>query len=392
LYLFEAAEHGHALSAARVGNDAAAGSHNAKAAHWLRIALDKAARESVFLPEDNSSYRGRQFALASYNLGVLLLSGDGIAKDVAQAITLFHTASDHDCARATDQLARMSHQGIGVAQDDTVALKLYQAAASAGVGSAAFDLAEGYVSGWVGDQSKTMALRWYRRAAALGFPQAWFALGRFYEEASGVTGDDDEALTWYQLAGNSNVAAAQLRLGDVAHRAELRQVRNDQVALRWYILAADQGNVEAEERIGDLYWQGSTDIPRDPVEAVRHFRIAADRGLPSGARMLAIAYADGDGVPADDRQMLMWEHKAAEAGDAVAAGMLGYAIMIGVDGTYDLVEAAIWLTLATQNAHTDDWRGHTAAYAKDVQSRLTPPEREAFHARLARWRATLEGE
>ena len=65
LYLFEAAEHGHALSAARVGNDSAAGSHNAKAAHWLRIALDKAARESVFLPEDNSSYRGRQLALAS---------------------------------------------------------------------------------------------------------------------------------------------------------------------------------------------------------------------------------------------------------------------------------------------------------------------------------------
>ena len=47
-YLFEAAEHGHALSAARVGNDFAAGSHHAEAAHWLRIALDKAAREVRF--------------------------------------------------------------------------------------------------------------------------------------------------------------------------------------------------------------------------------------------------------------------------------------------------------------------------------------------------------
>ena len=90
--------------------------------------------------------------------------------------------------------------------------------------------------------------------------------------------------------------------------------------------------------------------------------------------------------------MLLWERKAAEAGDAVAAGMLGYAIMIGVDGTYDLVEAATWLTLAAENAHSDDWRGHAAVYAKDAQSRLTPPEREAFHARLARWRATLDGE
>jgi uncharacterized protein len=90
--------------------------------------------------------------------------------------------------------------------------------------------------------------------------------------------------------------------------------------------------------------------------------------------------------------MLLWEHKAAEGGDAVAAGMLGYSIMIGIDGTYDLVEAATWLTLASEKASSDDWRGHAAVYAKDAQNRLTPPEREAFNARLARWRSTLEGE
>jgi hypothetical protein len=39
-------------------------------------------------------------------------------------------------------------------------------------------------------------------------------------------------LTWYQLAGNNNVAAAQIRLADIAHSAELGQPRNDQGALR----------------------------------------------------------------------------------------------------------------------------------------------------------------
>jgi uncharacterized protein len=323
---------------------------------------------------------------------LLLLNGTGAGKDIPQAVALFRAAADRGCALATSQLARMSHQGIGVPRDDAAALKLYEAAASAGIGSAAFELAKAYEAGWPGERSRSTALHWYRRSAALGFPEAWFALGHFYEEATDVAGDPDEALTWYQLAGNNNVIAAQLRLGDIAHRAELGQVRNDQVALRWYDLAANQGNGEAEEKIGDLYWQGSADLHRDRAEAVRHYKNAADRGIASSARKLAVAYANGDGVAADDAQMLLWEHKAAERGDSVAAGMLGYAIMIGIDGTYDLVEAATWLTLAAENARSADWRGHVAPYAKDAQSKLTPPEREAFHARLARWRSTLDGE
>jgi uncharacterized protein len=103
---------------------------------------------------------------------------------------------------------------------------------SAGVGVAAFDLAEGCMTGWVGERSGVTALRWYRRSAALGYPPAWLALSRAYEEASGIPRDDDEALTWYQLAGNNNVAAAQIRLADIAHSAELGQPRNDQGALR----------------------------------------------------------------------------------------------------------------------------------------------------------------
>jgi TPR repeat protein len=204
--------------------------------------------------------------------------------------------------------------------------------------------------------------------------------------------DADEALTWYQLAGNNNVVAAQLRLGDIAHRAQLGQSRNNQVALRWYGLAASQGSSEADEKIGDLYWEGSIDLQRDPAEAVRHYSIAASHGLATSARKLAVAYANGDGVRADDALMLQWERKAAEAGDPMAAGMLGYSILIGIDGSYDLVEATTWLTLATERAHPGDWRRHAAVFAEDAEGKLTPAERQAFQARLARWQVTFNGE
>jgi TPR repeat protein len=391
-YLRDAAEHGQVLAAARLGNDAAAESRAGEAARWLQHAIDGATKDAYFLPEVPTSYQGRQLALARYNLGLLRLDGNGIEKDDTQALALFRSASAHDCALATFQLARMSHEGIVVPRDDVAAVKLYEAAASAGIGSAAFDLAEGYMSGWAGERSVASALQWYRRSAALGLPDAWFALGRLYEEASGVPGDKDEALTWYQLAGNNKVTAAQIRLGDIARYGQLGQVRNDLVALRWYDLAADQGSSDADEKIGDLYWRGAADLPRNRAEAVRYYRVAADLGRASSARKLAIAYADGDGVPADDALMLQWEHKAAEAGDAVAAGMLGYAILIGIDGTYDVAEAAAWLTLSIEHSPPGDWRSHAAVYATDAQTRLTPPEREALRARLARWESTLDGE
>ena len=155
---------------------------------------------------------------------------------------------------------------------------------------------------------------------------------------------------------------------------------------------AEKDTAIAEERIGDMFWQGDADRPRDRTEAVRHYDNAANLGAASAERKLAIAYANGEGTQADDTRMLHWQRKAAEAGDAMAAGMLGYAILIGLDGTYDLVEAATWLTLATDHPRSETWRSHSAAYARDAQSKLTSKEQAAFHARLAHVRSTLNGE
>ncbi len=147
-----------------------------------------------------------------------------------------------------------------------------------------------------------------------------------------------------------------------------------------------------EEKLGDAYWQGSAELPRSPTEAVSHYKIAARRGSASAARKVAIAYANGEGVPPDDAEMLRWTRIAVRAGDAEAAGMLGYEIMIGIDGSYDLVEAAAWLTLASEKAHSTDWRARAAAIAREAESKLTRPEHEALNARLARWRDAPNGE
>jgi TPR repeat protein len=104
-------------------------------------------KEADFIPEDSSTYRGRELALARYHFAMLLIDGNGIAQDVARAIPFLRYASDHDCGVATNQLARMRQLGLGLARDDATAVRLYQAAGSSGVGAAAFDLAGGYAAG-----------------------------------------------------------------------------------------------------------------------------------------------------------------------------------------------------------------------------------------------------
>jgi TPR repeat protein len=390
-YLVDAATKGHALAAARVGLAFADGGFGqeadaAAALKWLGTAVDQAAREASFDPEEAGTYRERQLAEARYRLGMMLLPTD---KDRAAA--LLRQAAAHGCGGARYELGRMLRAGTGVPRDTAAAVKLFESAASGGVGAAAFELASGYADGSAGPRSVTTALRWYRRAAALGYAPAWLALGRAYEEAGGVALDEAEALTWYQLAGNAGIAQAQLRLGDIARTAALGQPRNEQVALRWYRLAADQGDAAAEERIGDLYWEGSGNLARDRAEAARHYGIAARAGRASAEGKLALAFARGDGVPPDDGMMLFWSRKAAQAGDGVAAAVLGHAIMLGIDGTYDWVEAATWLTVAANSLRDGTLRADAARRSKELVGKLTPAERAAYHARVVRLGAAPDG-
>ena len=186
-YLRDAAEQGHSLAAARLGNEYAEGQDHQQAARWLRIANERAAKEAAFLAEDPHTYRGRQLALARYHLGVLLMDGDGVEQDVAQAVRLLRAASERDRALATNQLARMSHQGVESARTTQLRSRCIEAAAAAGVGSAAFELAEGYVSGWAGEQSDAVALSWYRRRPRW-VPGRLARPGRFHEEGPVLRG------------------------------------------------------------------------------------------------------------------------------------------------------------------------------------------------------------
>jgi uncharacterized protein len=106
---------------------------------------------------------------------------------------------------------------------------------------------------------------------------------------------------------------------------------------------AEQGNAGAQLFLAKMYMSGQG-VPKDADLAVRWFKAAADQGNAEGQFFLGAMYL----LPAKDiPQGLKWLRLSAEQGMADAQLLLGMAYLKGHDVPHDLVEADMWLELAT---------------------------------------------
>jgi uncharacterized protein len=73
---------------------------------------------------------------------------------------------------------------------------------------------------------------------------------------------------------------------------------------------AEQGNASAQFVIGDMYANGRG-VPEDDKQAVKWYRLAAEQGHAKAQSNLGLMYARGDGVPEDKVLAYMWWNLAA---------------------------------------------------------------------------------
>src|SRR5579872_5134067 len=78
---------------------------------------------------------------AQIQLGVIYLTGDGVAKDDAEAVKWLRKAADQDNPLAERYLAEMYFKGRGVTADHTEAARLLQMAAAQDDGQSEYNLA-----------------------------------------------------------------------------------------------------------------------------------------------------------------------------------------------------------------------------------------------------------
>ena len=119
--------------------------------------------------------------------------------DYTQAAGLFAPLAEQGVAAAQFKLGVMYRYGEGVPKEVQEAVKWYRKAAEQGHAAAQFNLGVMYRHGQGVSQDYQEALKWYCKAAEQGHAAAQNNLGVMYEVGQGVPQDFARAHMWYSI-------------------------------------------------------------------------------------------------------------------------------------------------------------------------------------------------
>jgi hypothetical protein len=119
----------------------------------------------------------QESAKAEFNLGLAYYKGEGVPKDVTQAVQLWRKAADEGYAPAQTALGSAYLKGEGVPRDPTQAVEWWRKAAGQGDAAARNNLALAYQNGEGVPKDPTKAAELWRTAADQGYAPAQTNLG-----------------------------------------------------------------------------------------------------------------------------------------------------------------------------------------------------------------------
>jgi TPR repeat protein len=168
------------------------------------------------MPEALAAYRkaaDKGSTSAMVELGVLLGTGAGVARDEAQARKLFERAAEAGNPRGVSNLAAVSGSA-GVSGDPTRSRALLAKAAETNA-EAQYQLGVMMADGVGGSKDDVAARGLFEKAAAQGHAGALERMGAFAQAGRGGPEDKDAAKSYYEKAaalGNEDAKAALERL------------------------------------------------------------------------------------------------------------------------------------------------------------------------------------
>ena len=133
-------------------------------------------------------------------------------------------------------------------------------------------------------------------------------------------------------------------------------------ALREWRPLAEEGDARAQYYLGVMYANGEG-VPENDRQAAYWFRKSARQGNSQSQYHLGILYANGDGVPEDDPQAVYWFRKSAKQGDARAQFNLGVIYEFGEGVPKDDRQAVNWYRQAAEQGHARAQFGLGRMYA-----------------------------
>ena len=158
---------------------------------------------------------------------------------------------------------------------------------------------------------------------------------------------------------------------------------------------AEQGDADAQFNLGNCYASGDG-VGKDEREAVIWYHKAAEQRHVEAQFALGNCYASGDGVGKDEREAARWYRSAAEQGSAKAQHKLGVYFYEGRGVSKDYIEAARWFRKGADQNHSEAQNelGYCYVWGDGVPQNLTEAAkwyRKAADQNLARAQNAIAG-
>ena len=151
--------------------------------------------------------------------------------DYGTALRLLNPLAAEGNADAQVVLGKMYETGQGVAKNEAEAASWYRKAADQGDAQAQYNLGIMYDFGQGVPQSSVEAARWYSKAADQNHALSQYNLGLMYTHGRGVPKDLVEAHKWLNLAGD--LAAVKYRDMVAQHMTPAQIAEAQKLAREW---------------------------------------------------------------------------------------------------------------------------------------------------------------
>lgn len=190
-------------------------------------------------------------ATAQRQLGWICQTGDGVPKDLAEALKWYRKSAAQGNALAQNDIGNFYENGRVVAQDYVEAMKWYLLSANKGFAYGQHNLARFYYNGHGTSKNYVEAAKWFGKAAEQGHSTAAYFLGWLYSTGNGVEKNYTTALFWYRKAASDGIAGAQNNLAVMIENGQ-GVAPNINEAIKWYRKSAEQGDAAAKKALERL--------------------------------------------------------------------------------------------------------------------------------------------
>lgn len=268
---------------------------------WYEAAADRDSNEACFL------------------LGEHYESGEGVERNMKQAVEYFERAAKNGYAAAQSKLGYIYKTDKEFLNPER-SLYWNNKAASGGDMQALCNLGLSYEFGVGVEKDEEKAFNLYKQSAALGYDRGMYNLAYCYMRGSGTAEDHAAAAKYFERAAGKGHVNAMYNMGVMYLNGD-GVAKDAKKATEWFYRAAQNNNIESLFYLGYCYMNG-LGVNKNPVMAVRYFVKASAGGDTEAMFNLGYCYFNGTGVEVDKEKAKSLWRQAASGGHMYAREVL----------------------------------------------------------------------